>query len=48
MLSSQAQVCFREILVLETTGDGRKKGPEDLGKKQPKYEEMHKNDKCYI
>lgn len=47
MLSSQAQGLFREILVLLPTDDGRKKGLEGLGKKQPKYEEMPKNEECH-
>lgn len=48
MLSSQAQGLFREILVLLPTDDGRKKGLEGLGKKQPKYEEMPKNEECQL
>lgn len=48
MLSSQVQGCFREIIRPQTTEDGRKKGLEELEKKQPKYEEMCKDDKCHI
>ena len=44
MLSSQSQGHFREILVPQTTADGRKKGPEYLGKKQLRHEEMRKNE----